>query len=302
MNPRSAGGRTGLLWRRVGPTLSAILGPFDARLTERPWHAAEIARDALDRGYELIVSVGGDGTNFEVLNGWFDEGGRAIRPEATLAVLPCGTGGDFRRTLDLPGDPLSAARAVAESEGRRIDVGRLRYTRHDGGAGVRHFLNVADAGYGGQTVRDVNRRSKRLGGRISFLHGGIATALAYRNKRARWRVDAGPWREGPAFNLIAANARFHGAGVEIAPDARIDDGLLDFVLMGDLSKREIARTYAGVFAGKGARGPKVETARGRRLEVEGDEPMLLDVDGEQIGRTPAVFEVVPGALLVRGWI
>ena len=118
----------------------------------------------------------------------------------------------------------------------------------------------------------------------------------------RRRVDAGPWREGPAFNLIAANARFHGAGVEIAPDARIDDGLLDFVLMGDLSKREIARTYAGVFAGKGARGPKVETARGRRLEVEGDEPMLLDVDGEQIGRTPAVFEVVPGALLVRGWI
>lgn len=298
VNPRSANGRTGREWKRLETKLQRVIGPFDSALTEAPGHATDLARAALRNGYDLIISAGGDGTNNEVINGWFQRD-RAINAKAAFATLPLGTGGDFRKTLKVPRDPLAAAAIVRNAKSRYIDAGKITYTT-DEGRRTGYFINIADAGVGGVTVRNVNRTTKMFGGFVSFLWGTVKTSLAYRNLPMRWRVDAGPWREEKVYALIVANGRYFGGGMHIAPEARLDDGLFDVVVIGDVSKTAMALSASALYNGTIAKHAHVHVSRGERVEATSEEEVLLDVDGEQPGRLPATFKVLPGALMARG--
>jgi diacylglycerol kinase family enzyme len=191
VNPRSGGGRTGRAWRVISETIEKELGPVRAHFTGGPatphyLPAAELTREALRAGAQLVIAVGGDGTIDEVVNGFF-ENGVAINPEAHLAVLNAGTGGDFRRTFDLPEDAAEGVKRIASGTTRRIDIGKLTFVAQDGQETTRYFNNIASFGLSGETVRAVNNATwqKSLGGNFAFTWGSLVTAIRHKPRPVR---------------------------------------------------------------------------------------------------------------------
>jgi YegS/Rv2252/BmrU family lipid kinase len=296
VNPASGGGKTAQRWRQLSGTLGTAGLKFDTRLTTRPLEATELARQGVREGRRVVAAAGGDGTLNEVVNGFFD-GGEPTATETALALIPLGTGGDFRRTFDLPLTPIGIAGMLSRGETRTIDAGIARYRNHQSGEETRAFANIADAGVGGEVVDRVNRSSKRLGGDLTFMLASITSLLSWKNKPMTAVID-GERREVTAQQVVAANCRFYGSGMQVAPMADPSDGLLDFLLIGDLGVIENVRGLSKIKAGRhlDEPNPKWEVLRGRRADISSPEPVRLDLDGEQPGWLPATFEVVPGAL------
>src|SRR5438477_10702077 len=162
VNPSSGAGKAGREWAAVETWLPSSGLPYEVAFTTRPLEATEIAQKAVRESRPVVVAVGGDGTLNEVVNGFF-RNGAPIPTSSKLAMVPLGTGGDFRRTLRIPIDPKQAIEVLRSGMVRRLDAGCVTYQNQDGSTAVRHFINIADAGLGGDVVYRVNRGSKRLG-------------------------------------------------------------------------------------------------------------------------------------------
>ncbi len=301
INPASAAGRTGRRWPELAQRLRAKVGDFEHGFTQRPRHGEVLVREALRGGAQRVVSVGGDGTHNEVVNGFFDDG-ELLSPDAELAVVPTGTGGDLRRTLGLPNDALAAIDLVGDVS-RQVDVGRLTYTTDDGGEAAAYFINIASFGVSGLVDKLVNNSSKALGGKASFLIGVAKAALRYRNQSVRLRLDDGEPFTRTLYNGVVANARYFGGGMKVAPDADMTDGLFDVVVMGDLGTVDLARGLPRIYRGDHLKrgDPRIECHRAKVVVAEPTVPdakVLIDMDGEQPGHLPARFELVPGALRI----
>jgi YegS/Rv2252/BmrU family lipid kinase len=278
VNPASGNGATGRRWPALQRRAAELGLTGDVVLSERPGHLAEAARDA--KG--LIVVVGGDGTVNEVVNGIAGTG-------AEIAVLPNGTGQDFGRTYGIPASFDHAVAVALHGATRTVDLGRV---------GSRYFANVGSVGMSGAVAERANRTSKALGGRVTFFYVLTRVFLAWKNSEVTVTLDDGE-RRGRMHDVIVANGVWHGGGMKLAPDARPDDGLFDVVLIGDVSKADFATTAPKLYRGGHVSHPKVELLRSSRVVVDSAQPLPVEVDGEQLGTTPATFEVVPGALRVR---
>ena len=298
VNPESAGGATGRRWPEIRAEVLRALGDgAEHAFTERPMHAAALTAEALRNGFRRIVAVGGDGTLNEVVNGFFQDGA-AAPPDACLALVPRGTGGDFRRTFGLNGS-LRESCAGLKGEVRPLDVGRVRFTRPDGGPGERFFVNVASFGVSGQVDRAVNSSSKFLGGKVSFFLASVRTLLGWHDQAVRIRVDGGPEQALSITTLAVANGQYFGGGMRVAPEADPSDGQFDVTIWSGYHLKDFALKSASVYDGRHVRWAGTRTLRCRRLEATSDEEVLLDVDGEQPGRLPASFELLPGALRIQ---
>jgi YegS/Rv2252/BmrU family lipid kinase len=303
VNPESAKGETRKRWGQIRDGLRHFIHEFKFEFTERPAHAIEIARDSLKNGTELIIGVGGDGTLHEIANGFY-ESSRPINPEAALGIVPSGTGCDLTRSLGIPAKLGRAMAVLQDAPTNPMDIGKVSFQSTDGKLIERYFLNVADFGLGGEVVREVNR--KRLERRTSsYVKCLVTTMLRYRNKKVRIRIDG---RELPQEEYLIgaiANGRIFGKGMKIAPEARLDDGLFDAVFVRGMKLFEFCRQGWKLVNGSHLGYRKVDWIRGRRVEAFPDEtegPILLEMDGEQLGRLPATFEIVPRGLLVKGFL
>lgn len=297
VNPASANGTTAGVWPQLATGLREAGFEFQAYLTSGPGDATALCRRALENGATTIVSVGGDGTINEVVNGFFLED-RALNPEARLGVISRGTGCDFIRTMGIPKPGDEAIRRLAQGRTRVLDVGRARHIDNAGNPAVRYFLNIAELGMGAETVRRVNNTSKAMGGFLSFLYGVLVTIATYRNRPVTISVDGGPSEEHTINDIVIANGRFFGGGMEIAPQALPDDGLFDVVILGDLARLELFLNLPRVYRGTHLSHPKISFRRARTVTVRSLEPVLLEVDGEQPGRAEAEITVLPGAIRV----
>ena len=230
VNPRSANGATGRRWPKLARALGRALGALDTVFTVRPGDGIALAREAVERGAELVVSVGGDGTHNEVVNGLFDARGPR-NPEAALAVIPAGTGGDLARSLGLPARAEEAiARLGAQPPGarRRIDVGRVELTGPAGAPVTRYFLNVSSFGVSARVVEVVNRSGKWLGGKLSFALGSVRALQGYRDQRISLRLDESPAEELAVTTVAVATGRvFRRRDAGRAMAAVLDDGALE---------------------------------------------------------------------------
>jgi YegS/Rv2252/BmrU family lipid kinase len=301
VNPRSGNGSVQRRWTAIADTVRRAFGDFEPAFTTAPGDATRLARQALEDGFEMVVSLGGDGTLNEVVNGFFRDG-RPVNPEAALGLIPVGTGGDFRKTLGLANDVGEAAAALAGRATRTVDVGRLSLVDAAGAPGTRYYINIASFGIGGLVDHIVNRSSKVLGGRLSFLLGTARAALAYRNQAVRLSIDGHTPLELRINNVAVANGQFFGGGMHIAPRAQLDDGLFDVVAIGDLGALDLALKMRHVYAGTHLDMPKVIYRRARHVQaepVDAGAKVLLDVDGEQPGALPSSFELLPGAVRVK---
>jgi YegS/Rv2252/BmrU family lipid kinase len=298
VNPASAGGRTGRRWPDVAGRLRAAGLDFDAALTSSGGEAEEQSRQAVRDGRALVVAAGGDGTINEVVNGCFEAGDPAATGSC-LGVLPMGTGGDLRRTLGHPLDVEQAAAVLRAGRARTIDTGRVTCSGFAGGTVVRHFVNIADAGIGGDVVDRVNRGRRVVNGEVTFLLASVRTLLTWRNRPMRVVID-GRARDLVAQQVVVANCQYFGGGMRVAPGAVPDDGLLDVVIAGDLGPWENVRGLRRIREGThlDAGNAKLSHALAERVEISSPELTRVDADGEQPGVLPAVIEVQPAALKV----
>jgi YegS/Rv2252/BmrU family lipid kinase len=217
---------------------------------------------------------------------------------AVLATIPLGTGMDFGRTYGIPTKFDDAVRVALDGETRTIDAGRVRYRTWAGDEAERWFANVGSVGMSGAVAQRANGMSKALGGKVTFFYALTRVFLEWQNSEVTVRLDEGE-RRGRMHDVVVANGVWHGGGMKLAPDARPDDGAFDVVLIGDVSKVDFLTTAPKIYKGKHVRHPKVEVLRSARVEVDAPEVLPIEVEGEQVGTTPAIFELVPGALQVR---
>jgi YegS/Rv2252/BmrU family lipid kinase len=270
-------------------------------LTRSRGHAAELARGAASDGVDVIAVVGGDGTLNEVAQAYVGPNGDSVRgPD--LALIPCGTGGDFKRTFGMSGAIDEAVARIRHGAKRSVDLGVVRLVGHAGEDLVRAFVNVTSFGLGGAVDAIVNDAPKWLGGRASFFVGTLRAMASYKNASVRVRIDGTAWYEGPVVNVAIANGRYFGGGMMIAPHADPGDGRFEVVALGDLSRREVLGLTKRVYKGAHLAADGVRVASGTRVEAEAVHPwatVLLDVDGEQPGKLPMKATLHKGALSFR---
>ena len=299
VNPASANGSTARRWPEIASLMEQKGLEFTVYTTTGPGDATDLTRQALEKGYNLIVSVGGDGTANEVVNGFFTADG-SIRENAAAAFISMGTGGDLIKTLAIPKEPAEAVKHFIQSSCRPVDVGRVSYLKQDGETGVRFFINIAGLGLDGDTVARVNRTSKALGGFISFLWGTVVSLLLYRNQPMTISVDDKLICDEPVTLVVIGNGRYFGGGMFIAPQAEMSDGLFDVIILKNMSKCTLLTNLPKVYRGTHLAHPKIISLRGRKISIHSSGTALLDLDGEQPGQAPAEIELWPGALQVKG--
>ena len=290
VNPAAENGAAGRRWPELAHEAASLGLQGDTRFSERPGHLTELAREAAADA-DLLVAVGGDGTVNEVVNG-------IAGLDVELALIPRGTGGDFVRTFGIPRKLDRAVEVALRGRTRAIDLGRGRYRSWAGEDEDSYFANIASAGMSGAIAKRTNETSKALGGKVSYAWATVAVFSRWRSDEVRVRVD-GTEQAGRMHDVIVANGRYLGGGMKMVPEAEPDDGLLDVLLIGDLTKRDLLLTMPKTYRGKHLPHPKATLLRGTTVEIDAPEPLPVELDGEQPGTTPVCFEIVPRALRLR---
>jgi len=299
VNPASANGATFKRWPEIASFFENERQEFVYSFTEGPDHATILARKYLHEGYDLVVSVGGDGTANEVVNGFF-ENGKPISRGATYGYISTGTGGDLGRTIGSSKVMAEAVKNIVNGTQRRVDLGKVSYISNSGEDEVRYFINVAGLGIDGDIVDRVNRTSKFFGGFLSFLWGTLVSVVFYRNKKMEISVDGKLICDEPVTTVVVGNGCYFGGGMKALPNAVMDDGYFDIVILHNLSKLNLLATLPKVYSGSHLNHPRITSMRGRIVEVNSTEYALLNLDGEQPGRAPARVEILPGAINFTG--
>lgn len=298
VNPAAGGGRTGAGWPAWEAMLAARLPELRVARTRGPYEAARLATEAAESGARLVVAAGGDGTVNEVVNGLMASS-HARAGDCALGVLALGTGSDLARGLGLPQEPAACVALLAEGAAHPLDVGRIRCAGRgaDGAAIVRHFVNEADFGIGAEVTRRVNARTRR-GGRATYLWTTVRALLAWRDPEVELRADGGAAERVRIKSVFLANAPYAGGGMCIAPGARTDDGRLRLVVYGALGRFEAIRRLGETYQGREIEHPLIRYADCRELLADSASEVLIECDGEPVGRLPARVDVLPGALRV----
>ena len=306
VNPASQSGATGKYWPELKSALDNVLSNWDFAFTKAPGDATELSRKAVMEDYEMIVSVGGDGTMNEVINGLFEsdvtgENPRLLRDDIIIGAVRSGTGGDFARLFDLPGRVPASVSHLAGDHTRKCDLGWVNFIAHDGKPRGQAFLNIASFGLSGVVADKINNGSKALGGRISFYVNTLRALASYRRQHVKVTVDEKVFVNEPLVTVAVANGQFFGGGMHMAPNAQIDDGEFDVVSQIRAGAKEILRT-SDLYSGRAINWQSVRSSRGKVIEAipfTDESHVLLDVDGEQPGRLPARFTNFPDAIRLK---
>ncbi|MEM1179081.1 MAG: diacylglycerol kinase family protein [Acidobacteriota bacterium] len=279
----AGGGRASALWERiewgVGAHRLEVL---------RPETAAEARRQLSGRlaGLDRLVVVGGDGTANLAIDAVLRAGRGA---ETAVGLVPAGTGSDFARALGLPRRAEAALSHALVAAPRPLDAISVTVD----GASPRYCLNIASIGLSGAVDLEVNARRERG----SYLLTTLGAVWRYRPRACHVEVDGELLTDAPFFVVACANGRYFGQGMKVAPDAVVDDGLLDVVRVDPVPRWQLPLRMAQFFTGRHVHLPQVEVRRGRQVRVEPPEDFFpFDLDGETLDAGPATIEVLPGAL------
>jgi len=234
-------------------------------------------------GATRVVSVGGDGTIHEIANVLF---GRDVE----LGIVPLGRGNDFARTVGIPTDPREAARLALEGQAEPIDLGQ---------ANGEIFINVAGLGFDAEVAAEANRIGMIVNGTVTYFASVFTTLRQYSCQDVTISIDGKSWDQRILL-LAVGNGKYYGGGMQITPDAVVDDGLLDIVIAGDMTRMETILVLPKVYSGAHIHHPKASTYRGKEVTVTSKNSLNVHAEGEIISKTPVTFKVLAGALrLVR---
>ena len=306
VNPKSAGGATKNSWAGIASDLRAHFGPFQVAFTKSQSDGTRLAKQAAENGRRFIIACGGDGTINEVANGILE----AENTEVEMGVFPSGTGGDFRRSLGMPADARDAARALRKGKTRTIDVGKVSYLNSKGSEESRYFLNVSSFGLSAEIGERVSTNSffkwlpfgNTVRGKAKFAFSAFQEVFEIQPKLIKVAFDDRDFNLLQTLNFCICNAGFFGGGMNIAPDAKLNDGFLDVINIGDIKTARILRKGYKLYNGSHLELPEVKGSLAKKIEVKpADKNDLINIetDGERPGRLPATFEIIPKALKIR---
>ena len=308
-----AAARARRAWPAIQEQLDAAGVEYQPHETTSPGDATVQTRVALKSGVECVAVVGGDGTISETAEGFFELNNdldippTPVNPDATLAILPAGTGDDFARGLLGKGAPLARwiELLIAYLHGENTAVPRkmdVLYGRCNDYEKPFICFNASTMGIGGETAGRVAAQGKfmrNFSGEFRFVYAAVGALAAWRERRVRVTIDGRIVAEGP-MNLVAvANALYAGGGMMLSPDARIDDGKLDVITASGLSRVNVVTELSRVHNGGHVNNPKVSITQGTIVRIETflqQDAMPLEADGNVRGVTPVQFQVLPGAL------
>ena len=299
-NPAANKGRCGKTWPAIKERLEAVLGPLDVAATTARGAGTALARDAFASGCRRFVSVGGDGTLNEIVNGLvFDD--RLLDPQIVFAQIPAGTSNATAQAMGHGGLGASADAAFAALAGdaaRPMDLYRADSHAADGSSLYRYGFLVATLG----APATIGLRAgampllKRLGP-LAYVLTALATALTYRPREVLMRIDGHAVRKDLMWGAMICSIEGAGEGIVLAPGALVDDGQLDLVAMGNLTRREALTEIIPKLAdGSYSRHAKVVRSLLKDIHIETQEPIPVDVDGEFVGFSPLRVRVVPEKL------
>lgn len=285
-NTRSARGKGAEILREAQRGMAQHGAHCEVLVSQHGGHIFEALPARLDEPWDAVVALGGDGTLFQVLNCCLKHEGF----HSPLGLIPAGTGNSFSKEFrDQPAKP--AWQRVLEGAPVPVDVLHCRLAGPENWHGRDYyFINVMGLGF----VSEVNinsQRFKRLGA-ISYVLGLLVTLKKFQPARLQMTIDGQSLARTGMFAVIC-NSRYTGGDMWVAPHAEIDDGLMEIVLLNEVSRFELLRAFPSVFSGKHVHHPKIEIFRGRSLRIASETPQLLTPDGEILGSTPAEIEVLP---------
>jgi len=292
INPRAANGRAAAHW----PRIVQQIGLVEALFTQHPHHAAALAAQLLDEGFERILAVGGDGTISETMNGFFRDG-RPINPAAELGILPMGTGGDFQRTLGIR-DIDHAVTVLLAGKSKTIDAAHIAYESHSGGQASRYFLNLTSFGMGGEVATRAKNALSSMSGKLAFMYATVEVFFRYQAKTVELSLDGAPPTTHRILNIAIGNGRYHGGGMHVCPMALLDDGVLEVTVIDSLGMFTLAKDLPVLYSENVYKHPKVHHHRAKQLRAVSKERVSIEVDGEALGTLPIDVRVLPSAIRI----
>lgn len=283
---------------QIDKLLSAIKVQFDQEFeldiltTSKSQNAILLTRDALEKGMDFLVAVGGDGTINEVVNGaMFSDKNKTV----PIGILPFGRGNDFVRTLGIDKSLGKLYKSIMNKEFTKSDVGELKFIDLEDSFQTRYFINIADIGIGGVVSQYLRTGGRRFGSDFIYFFSIVRAFFTYRHQEIS--VETEHWVfNGPIISLIMANGRFFANGLCIAPNARIDDGIAEIVIFGKVSIWDYFKNIPAMKKAQILKHKEVLYRRAVKCEIKSKLPCPIDVDGEFVGFTPLIMQMVPNAI------
>lgn len=289
VNPAAGGGRAGRVWAELEAAMPEVAR---ARLVLAgdPRAASAELNVALGEPIDRVIALGGDGTLHVVANRLLETG---CADRVALGLVPAGTGSDVARLLGLPRDPAEALRRALGDTPRPLDAIAVATA----GGERRYVVNVFSAGISGLVGPAVNAIPDR--GPAAYLVATLSALLRYQPATGRVLVDGEPLYRGPFFLVAVANGVYFGKGMKVAPLARLDDGLADVVVIGEVPRWQLPLRLLQFLTGRHLGLPFVHFKRGKTARLEPESPLgPLDLDGENVPASAADFTVLPAALRI----
>ena len=294
INPNAGNGKGEKDWNKISSFLTKEHLSFKTEFTERKGHAINLTLQAISAGFRKIITVGGDGTLNEVVNGVFTN--NYCSPiNIALSLIPVGTGNDWGRMFGIPLDYEKAVRIVSENKTLLHDVGMISYYNGTEKKN-RYFINIAGLGFESVVVRKTNyQKDKGHGGKLIYFYNLLTSLLSYKNTKAEIIID-GKKIDANVFSVNVGNGRYCGGGMRQTPDALPYDGLLDMTIINGMGKFEIIRNLKILYDGSILSHPKIDGYRCKNIKISSDSIMYTEADGESLGHTPVEFSIIPAGI------
>ncbi len=298
VNPNASAGRAVKLWRSFEPAMAAAFPDMQVAVTQSARDLPGLIGSAADSGIERVIAVGGDGTNYAMINALVqlhDQNPARRMPD--YGMFPIGTGCDFAAARGIPKGSLETVEWLIAAKPTPVDIGVVQFTHQGGATGRRCYLNIASGGASGDVSRRVN--TALIKRPWTYLAATLATILTYKPSFVDVKLDGKDFFRGTAILVTCANSTTFGHGMIAAPNAKIDDGLLDVVILRDAGRISTLKALKQVYAGTHLSHPAVLSSRAREVRIEtGGQVIDGDLDGEHFQGSDWLFTLRPGLLRI----
>lgn len=296
VNPNAGTGLGKKMWDKILYHFNSIDIEFDYYLTKHKEHAIELTQKAIASGYKKFISVGGDGTVNEIVNGIMNQNIIDTK-EITLAMIPVGTGNDWRRSIAIPMNYSKTIDLISKNDCQMLDIAKVTFNS-DNGTQSRYFINMAGIGFDASVAKKSNEdKANGNNSKLLYLKNLFSILVKYSNVKHIITHDNGIIND-KVFSLSIGKGKFNGGGMMQCPNAIINDGFLDMTVIKDVSKFVVIKEVMKVFSGKHINHHKIDTLKTKKAVITTDEKIYLEIDGETTGFSPFTFSVIPKSIKV----
>jgi YegS/Rv2252/BmrU family lipid kinase len=296
VNPNAGAGKGWLDWPKIETLLKSYGFNYRHEFTLRRLHAIVLTRKFINEGYRKIIVIGGDGTINEVINGIFVQK-RFETSEIILGMIPVGTGNDWGRMFGISHDYEEAIRTILASRTFIQDAGKVVFQKNER-TQHRYFVNIAGLGFDALVVKKTNKsKDNGKSNPLIYKYNIFTSLFSFKTPKATIEVD-GKAVINDVFNVSVGICKYNGGGMMPLPDASADDGLFDLTVIKKIARWDVIRSIKQLYDGSIVRHPKVVTYQGKTIKISSNTNIFLETDGESLGHTPMVFEIIPRSICV----